>query len=87
MWLFFSLNKMGKIAAGVAHAELKYLSFMVALIPGLASSWIASRTANSLPRMYAVLLLFDLLEDEGNISAMRRAQDAHEIARLIRKYI
>ena len=48
---------MGKIAAGVAHAELKYLSFMVALIPGLASSWIASRTANSLPRMYAVLLL------------------------------
>ena len=48
---------MGKIAAGVAHAELKYLSFMVALIPGLASSWIASRTANSLPRIYAVLLL------------------------------
>ena len=64
MWLFFSLNKMGKIAAGVAHAELKYLSFMVALIPGLASSWIASRTANSLPRMYAVLLLSSLSAPE-----------------------
>ena len=37
-----------------------------------------------LPALYQ---LFDLLEDEGNISAMRRAQDAHEIARLIRKYI
>lgn len=37
-----------------------------------------------LPALYQ---LFDLLEDEGNINAMRRAGDVHEIARLIRKYI
>ena len=43
--------KSEKIIAGVAEAELKYLSLMVALMPGLALSCNASYTQNSLPRV------------------------------------
>ena len=37
------------IVAGIAAALLKYLSLMVALMPGFASCWMASYTENSRP--------------------------------------
>ena len=47
----------GNTTAGVADAELKYLSFMVAFMPGLAFCCMFSRTENSLPRLYGILVL------------------------------
>ena len=37
------------MAAGVAAAELKYLSLMVVLTPGLAAPWMASSTEKTRP--------------------------------------
>ena len=56
-WLFDSFNNIGKTAPGVAHAELKKRSLIVALIPGLASFWTFSSTANKRPSTYGVKLL------------------------------
>ena len=45
-------NSIGKITDGIAQAELKYLSRIVALIPGLAAFCSPSKIENNLPKTY-----------------------------------